>query len=195
MIKAIIFDCFGVLTTDAWLPFKFEKFGNDPEKFEEAGRLNALCDSGRISYDQFTQLIGDLSGYSGAQINKIISKNIANTELLSFIKEHLKPLFKLGLLSNAGANWLDELIGSSNVVLFDVINLSCQTGYIKPNISAYTNILFDLKIDNPEDCLFIDDQERYCDAAKALGLQVIVHKSNLSTVEQINNLLAAESDS
>ncbi|MDQ3093631.1 MAG: HAD-IA family hydrolase [bacterium] len=195
MIKAIIFDCFGVLTTDAWLPFKTEKFGSNPEKFEEAGRLNALCDSGRISYEQFTQMIGELSGIPGEQVKKIISTNVPNTDLLDFIKVHLKPRFKLGLLSNAGANWLGELIGVENIKLFDAINLSSETGLIKPSPEAYTKILSELQAEEPEEFLFIDDQERYCDAAKELGLKTIVHESNISTVEQINNLLAAESDS
>ena len=29
MIKAIIFDCFGVLAGDSWLPYKYELFDED----------------------------------------------------------------------------------------------------------------------------------------------------------------------
>src|SRR5690348_2888052 len=62
MIKAIVFDCFGVLTSDGWLPFKKKYFGHDSALTEEATSLNKQVDAGLISYDDFVPAVAKLAG-------------------------------------------------------------------------------------------------------------------------------------
>lgn len=195
MIKAIIFDCFGVLTSDAWLPFKKQNFGDDPSKFEEAGRLNALCDSGKISYNQFITQVGELAGVSSSEVDVAISKNVSDEKLFDYIDDSLKPHYKLAILSNAGANWLEELFSAEQIALFDSILLSCDTGFIKPQVEAYESALQALGVSDPKECIFIDDQARYCEAAEKFGLKTIRYRSREQAIQEIDQLLNADSDS
>src|SRR4051794_37978902 len=109
MIRAIIFDCFGVLTSDAWLPFKRRHFGDDPDRQAQATDLNKQVDAGLADYNDFIAGVAGLAGMTSAQARAEIENNVANEELFGYIEQRLAGSYKLGLLSNAGANWLDEL--------------------------------------------------------------------------------------
>ncbi len=174
MIKAIIFDCFGVLTSDGWLPFKRRHFGHDARLRAQATDLNKQVDAGLSDYDDFIVGIAELAGMTSEQARADIENNVFNAELFAHIEHSLKPKFKIGLLSNAGANWLDELFGHEQAQLFDVVNLSCDTGYVKPDERAYLTVAQALGV-APEECVFIDDQERYCIGARDVGMQAIVY--------------------
>lgn len=176
MIKAIIFDCFGVLAVDSWLPFKEERFGHNPKLFREAGDLNKQCDTGLISYDDFIIRIAKLAEIPTEQVREIIDDSPANKPLFTYIEQELKPAFKIGLLSNAGANWLDELFKPEQTQLFDAIALSFETGFIKPDPRAYIIIAQRLHV-IPEECVLIDDQVRYCHGAKEAGMEFIEYNS------------------
>lgn len=195
MIKAIIFDCFGVLTSDAWLPFKNQRFGDNPDKFEEAGRLNALCDSGKIGYDQFVQMIGDLAGITGAEVDRIISANVPNEPLFDFIASELHGHYQIGLLSNAGSDWLAELFQPDQLAMFSALTLSCDIGFVKPAPEAYQAAMSALGMDYPAECLFIDDQLRFIEGAEKIGMKTVAFNSTEQAIADINQALQADSDS
>jgi hypothetical protein len=58
MIRAIIFDCFGVLTTDAWLPFKNKYFAQNEVLMARASELNKQSDAGNVWNDRPRGQIG-----------------------------------------------------------------------------------------------------------------------------------------
>lgn len=176
MIKAIIFDCFGVLCNDGWLPLKRQYFGHDQALFEQAGDLNRQVDAGLADYQVFLQTIADLAGISPAEVRRRIEANPPNQELFDYITSELKPNYKLGLLSNAGANWLDDLFSQTQIDLFDAVALSYETGVTKPQPEAYRIIARRLEV-APEDCLFIDDQPAFCEAAEAVGMTALAYHS------------------
>jgi FMN phosphatase YigB (HAD superfamily) len=95
MIRAIIFDCFGVLTTDAWLPFKQQHFGHDPALFEQASDLNKRADGGFISVHEFLQAIADLAHMTVQEVQQALTNNVPNEELFRYVRE-LKPRYKIG---------------------------------------------------------------------------------------------------
>jgi hypothetical protein len=68
MVKAVIFDCFGVLATEAWLPFKSKYFGDDPERFETASDIARQVNRGLISGDDFIREISRLSGVKPIEV-------------------------------------------------------------------------------------------------------------------------------
>jgi FMN phosphatase YigB (HAD superfamily) len=181
-IQAIVFDCFGVLTTDGWLPLKANYFSHDPQLFQQATELNRQVDAGALTYAQFVARIAHLAGISAAAVRTAIESNVANQPLFDFIADRLKPRYRLGLLSNAGANWLDELFTPDQIKLFDAIALSYQTGYIKPQPQAYQSIADRLGLPLSA-CLLIDDQPAYCQAAIALGMPAIPYH-NLQQLER-----------
>lgn len=189
MIKAIIFDCFGVLTTDGWLPFKRKHFSNDPERELQATDLNKQVDAGLADYDQFLRDIAALAGVSVAEARVSIEDNVANQELFAYIRRVLKPRFKIGMLSNAGGDWIKDLFDKDQAELLGATSLSCQTGFVKPDERAYHDIANKLGVD-PGTCIFVDDQPRYCTAAEAVGMRTVVYQSTEQCIRDIDRLLA-----
>jgi len=188
MIKAIIFDCYGVLTTEGWLPFKHEYFDHDPALFQEAENLAIRVGAGHMGYDQFITDIAQLAGTSEQEARRRIETHTPNTQLFNYIQEELKPHYKLGFLSNAGNDMLTRLFTSEQIALFDEIHLSFQTGHVKPEAEAYVGIARNLGC-QPEECIFIDDQERYCAGAEAVGMHAIVYKTTDQLCAQLTPLL------
>lgn len=188
MIKAVIFDCFGVLTTDGWLPFKKKYFGDNSELFEEAGRLNVLADSGKIPANEFARLVAELAKIPAEQAVSEIWNSVTNTELFDFISSELVSKYKIGMLSNASGNFLEDLFTESQIELFNPISLSCDTGYVKPQEGAYNSIIDAIGLD-VEDCVFIDDQPRYIEGARRIGLKSILYQDFEQMKDELVQLL------
>lgn len=172
MIRAIVFDCFGVLTSDGWLPFKKKHFGHDPELSRQATDLNKQVDSGLADYQDFLHKVARLANVPMRMAKEAIEGNVANEELFGYIASELKPKYKIGLLSNAGANWLDDLFTPNQVTLFDATALSYETGVVKPDPRSYEAIVKRLKLE-PQECVFVDDQEKYVTGAKEAGMYAV----------------------
>jgi len=190
MIKAIIFDCFGVLSTDGWKQIREEYFARDEETMRRAMDMDKAVNAGMMSLDEFYAEIAATSGLSEEEVRKRIDGNSPNRLLLDFIRDELKPKFKIGMLSNAAANWLGELFEPEQVKLFDEVLLSYEIGAVKPEAVMYTTIVARLGM-QPEECLFIDDLERYCEAAKNLGMQAIYHHDTHDTIAKIKEIVGA----
>lgn len=190
MIKAVIFDCFGVLAHDGWLPFREAHFKDDPEKFDDATTLNKRSNAGLIDYDHFLEQIGQLAGVSAADARREIEDNPADTNLFSYIRTTLKPHYKIGLLSNASDYHLDDIFTAEQVGLFDEIVLSYQVGAVKPDPLIYQTIANKLGV-LPEECIFIDDQPWYAEGASAIGMKGIRFVDAKTTIETLEELLRA----
>ncbi|HLZ15317.1 MAG TPA: HAD-IA family hydrolase, partial [Candidatus Saccharimonadales bacterium] len=159
MIRAIVFDCFGVLATDGWLPFKERYFGHDTQKFAAASDLGRAADAGLIDFDEFIGQVSALAQVTDLDARSQIEHNVPNDALFAYIRDALKPKYKIGMLSNAGADWLHELFTPEQVALFDAVALSYEIGVLKPAPRAYEVIAERLGV-TPEACVFVDDQER-----------------------------------
>ncbi|MGH7241728.1 MAG: HAD family hydrolase [Candidatus Saccharimonadales bacterium] len=191
MIQAVIFDCFGVLVNDGWLPFKRKYFGDNPELFEQATTINKQVNAGLISYDDFIQGVAELAGIPKQQAYKEIEDNPVDRELVQYIRAQLKPHYKIGLLSNAGGNWLEHLFAPEQLKLFDATALSFELGFIKPDPRAYQAITDRLGV-SPEECVFIDDQERYCTGAREVGMQAIWYQDFEQARADLEKILGAD---
>jgi len=176
MLKAVIFDCFGVLTTEGLTPFINTYFGDSPDKEHQADALTDEVNLNHISYHEFIRRLAELANVPVSVAWSQIDANTANAELFDFIKSELKPKYKIGMLSNAAHNWINELFTPDQAALFDMIALSCEINAIKPNPKAYLTASQLLNV-KPEECLLIDDVERYCTAARAFGMTAIYYQS------------------
>jgi len=174
MIRAVIFDCFGVLVTETWSNFKQEQLGHDPELMQQGSDLLTQANAGLITHLDFEQRVAELAGLSLEDFRAIIDDTPANKPLFGYITE-LKLRYKIGMLSNAADDWLSHLFDESQLALFDGIVLSYEAGVIKPDARAYELIAERLEVPI-ENCVFIDDQERFCTAAKEAGMQAVVYR-------------------
>lgn len=190
MIKAVIFDCFGVLTSDGWKQIREEYFGNDERQMRHAVDIDKAVNAGFMEFGAFVQEVSRMTGLTEQEITNRIGRAIPNNILLGFIKTELKPRFHIGMLSNAANNWLDELFEPAQLKLFDQVVLSYQIGTVKPDPVAYIAISDKLGVE-PRECIFIDDQQRYTAAAEELGMTVIHHDDTHQTIAKLRELTRA----
>lgn len=191
MIKAVIFDCFGVLTSDGLLPFRKRYFGDDQEKIIQAVDIGKRVDAGLADYDDLIKELARLANKSEEATRSEIESNVADEELFTYIRDNIKPRYVIGMLSNAGANWLDELFQPWQVELFDGIALSYQIGVTKPAPEAYHAIANTLGV-LPEECLFIDDQQRYVFGATDIGMRGLVFTSTEQFIHNFEEMISSE---
>lgn len=190
MIKAVIFDCFGVLTTDGWKQLREEFFALDDKKMQHAFDIDKAVNAGYMDYNEFIQEIVNMSGLHESDVRSRLDGLRPNESLLTFIRDELKEKVQIGLLSNAAGNWLGELFEPWQAELFDVKVLSFEVGMVKPDPAVYELILKRLGVQANES-IFIDDSERYCVAAEGIGIHTIYHRDTSETIARIKELLNA----
>jgi HAD superfamily hydrolase (TIGR01509 family) len=176
MIKAIVFDCFGVLASEGLAPFLKKYFGHDPELMQKALDLSKEVDAGIVDYDAGIGRYAKMADMPEEAVRVQIEHNLPNEELFAYIKTELKPRYRIAMLSNAARDWLGEIFEPEQVALFDTIVLSYQTGFVKPDARAYQSVAAKLGLDMQE-CVLIDDQPRYVEGAKNAGMPVILYES------------------
>lgn len=193
MIRAIIFDCFGVLCTEGWLPFKRKYFSADAVLADQANDLSLRLNAGDVSNDEFVTAIADLAGVAKQEAISAIHHNVPDEELFTYIRDHLQGTYKLGILSNAGGDRLRELFSPEQIALFEVKSLSFRSGFVKPESGAYEQAAFGLGAEAGE-CVFVDDQERHCAGAREAGMRAIVYKDFEQFRDELEALLAKSRD-
>ncbi len=187
MIKAVVFDCFGVLTNDGWLAFK-NQYLHDEAARSEATELNRQADSGYIDQEQFERELARLAGVDAATVQRVIDGHVPNDALFAYIHDTLKPHYKIGLLSNVSADYTPELFAPEQNALFDAKTFSYELGVIKPHHAMYESIA--TKLDAlPEECVFIDDREQFVAGARDTGMQAIWYQDNDQLKTELQTLL------
>ena len=184
MIKAIIFDCFGVIITDALKQFleELRASGRNAEanKVVEIVRAN---NRGLIMPADSNQQIAELLGITVAEYRSYIDqREVKNIQLLDYIMQ-LRQSYKIALLSNIGIGSLTRRFEPGELEKhFDAVVVSGDIGHIKPEPEAYE--IAALRINTPPiECVFVDDREEYCAGARAVGMQALCYGS-LDTFKQ-----------
>jgi putative hydrolase of the HAD superfamily len=190
MIKAVVFDCFGVLTTDGWLFFKEKYLSDNSENKKTAEQANKEVDAGIIDYATFLAKLAKLVSLDEKQVKAVIESNVRNKALFEFIQYEIKPYYKVGLLSNASHNALERLFEERQIRLFDAAVFSFEVGTIKPASIMYERIAQKLNLETSE-CLYIDDQEKFVEGALLSGMQTIHFTNNENVMNKIRNKLDA----
>jgi putative hydrolase of the HAD superfamily len=174
-LRAVIFDCFGVLTTDGWRQIQDRELQDDQQRLT-AHQLERAVNTGEIGYDEFVTEVAALRGATIEATRAELVDTAANKQLFEFIRDTIKPRYQVGLLSNAADNWLDNLFEPWQVALFDEIVLSYAVGMVKPDPAIYDLIATKLGV-KPDECLFVDDIERFVTAARDAGMDGILFES------------------
>jgi epoxide hydrolase-like predicted phosphatase len=188
VIKAIIFDCFGVITTDSWRAFVDSL---PVEQVEQARYLNRQRDLGIIDHDTFMKDVKNLTSRAPLDIEKQLKNEIVKNEaLLGYIAELKKQGYKIGMLSNIATNWIREsLLVPAEQDLFDEMIFSYEVGMTKPDPRMFILMCERLRVSTHE-AIMIDDVESYCEAAKAEGLSAITFKDLSQLKSELSTLLS-----
>lgn len=190
MIKAVIFDFFGVLALRGAASFRKVYLAGYPEKNAAAQRLNDDLGRGNIGYDDFIDILAKLGGVSRDKVLEFTEDYQPNTELLDYIRQNLKPKYKIGIISNAGEDWVLKILGKDNLKLFDDVILSYRVGSIKPEPDIYGLSARNLGVNSAE-CVFIDDISRYCEGAEQVGMNSIWYQDFAGFKAELEKLLSA----
>lgn len=100
----------------------------------------------------------------------------ASYRWLPGMQELLGELHGLGVPMHAFSNYpswyalIEERLAISRFVPWSFV--SCRTGVRKPDPAAYARVLRDLAVP-PEACLFVDDREGNCEAARRSGMRAM----------------------
>lgn len=177
MIKAIIFDCFGVIITDALSELLAELETTDPEKAERViGLLNSASKGAMDLRASRIAVAAELGLTLDVYVEALRDGEVRNEPLLKYVKE-LRADYKTGLLSNVISGGLEARFPNDELSeYFDAVVASGDVGFIKPEPQAYEIIADRLKV-RLDECIMIDDREDYCLGAKGVGMQVIQYKS------------------
>ncbi|MEP6710504.1 MAG: HAD family phosphatase [Candidatus Saccharibacteria bacterium] len=171
MIRALIFDCFGVLYHGSLAHLRELTSPDDWRALED---LRVAYDRGFIAIADYYSGLSELIGKTPDEIDHMMrSDHIRNEPLIDFIRTHRKE-YKIALLTNIGTELLNRLFSPEEQTdFFDVVVESNKTGMLKPYPEIYMYAVEKLGL-TPQECLMIDDLETNIDGAEAVGMRGIV---------------------
>lgn len=187
MVKAIIFDCFGVLYGGSLETLaSMAPVGRRKDVYD----TNSAKDYGYINYQEYLAQIGEIINVSPEEVDSIMRQHHApNTELLEYAKG-LQNTCKTALLSNIGDQVIERLFDGKVDEYFTEVVLSYKEGIAKPNPDAFHLAATRLGV-HPEECVMIDDLASNCEGAELAGMRSIQHITNQSTIAKLTTLLEA----
>ncbi len=189
-IKAIIFDCFGVLVTSARVALK-----NDYPKFvRQIDDLDHQADYGLITRQQFNEGLSSLIGLTPKQIElRYWGGSVRVESSMKWLLELKKSgKYKIAMLSNVGKGFFNSYFNSTEQKeLFDTVVLSSDVDMAKPEIGIYQLIADKLGVKMSQ-CVMIDDTYLNIDAAKAAGMQGVWFISTGQAIHDLSKILKAE---
>lgn len=188
MIKAVIFDCFGVLTTDGWLAFCDKYFPSDDGRRAIAAELNRQTDAGLMTAAQFESEVARLAGIELGDARQVMDSHVRNDALFDYIRDEIKPHYKVGLLSNVSDDYTGELFTPEQNALFDEKTFSFEIGLLKPHPAMYETIAAKLGM-LPEECVFIDDREPFAAGAREVGMKALQYQDMPRLRQELSTIL------
>lgn len=183
MIKAIIFDFYGVIQGD---PYNIWLSRNKLSRSGEYSQLARQVDKGEIDRPKFLE---GLSKTIGREVTaEELYGNIPSIdiEIIELIAK-LKIKYQIGLLSNASATLRVKLDSMGLATLFDDITASSETGFAKPETEIFKISLDNLGVEASQ-AIFIDDSLNNIEAAELLGIKSIHYKDPASLKDTMRKL-------
>ncbi len=188
MIRAILFDCFGVLTESRWTA-RVSRL--EPEVRREVSDIHRAYERGFMQYPEYRDRVTELAGLTAQEADDMFINRRGyqkNKDLLAYIAE-LSAVYKIGLLSNAGTSWVrDTFLSADEASLFDDMVLSFEVGLTKPDPKIYQLACERMSIE-PSRAVFVDDMKDYCQAATMLGMKAVVYKDFVQFKHELEGLL------
>lgn len=186
MIKAIIFDIGGVVYTGTAADFSkavIDIFSLDPNSFN--AQLDTHIQDILLGHKSFYDLL-PISNSTKDRVFKALNQTYSvNTEVKDFILK-LKDSYKVGCVSNA----MDVDVEYDEVTnikeLFDPYINSCVCHIKKPSQQIFDLALMQLTL-SPEECVYIDDKEKYLEIPKMMGFKTIYYTDNQSLFPELKS--------
>ena len=207
MITTVISDFGGVLTTPLVQSFAavqdqtgipFEELGKAMARINEQEGKHPLyeLETGRLSEVDFLDKIGDaLEPELGHRPELHRFREIyfealhPNEPMIDLMREAKASGRRMGLLTNNVREW--EPLWRSMLPVDEIFEVVVDSGFVgcrKPDREIYDLTLERIGAD-AGDCLFIDDADVNCDAARALGMSAVHYRENDQAIPEIREML------
>jgi putative hydrolase of the HAD superfamily len=207
VIKALISDFGGVLTTPLSAGFlayqeeakiSLEELGLGIQRAADAHGEHPLyaLERGEITEQEFARRLEEQldGGFDLARLRHLYFERIEpNTPMIKFVGRQRERGLRTALLTNNVREWeplwraklpeLDEI--------FEVVVDSAFVGMRKPERGIY-----ELTVERlggglrAEECLFVDDLEINCEAARELGMTAVRFENAAQAIEELESALA-----
>jgi len=192
MIKAVIFDFFGVIGASTYQLIAENIQISSKKQLDAISDLHKSIDNGFVNQEEFLHQYAEIAGLSYEEFLKIYhdsnNRFSVSNKLLEYIASLKEQSYKIGLLSNVNKEAYEEFVKPIvRTNYFDVVMPSFQTGLVKPAISAFLTMSEKLSV-NPEEAVMVDDLESNCEAAEAAGLESILYTNFHTFKEEAANL-------
>lgn len=190
MVRAILFDCFGVIITDALKPIIEELDVTNPGLAERVMDVIHAYNLGLIDNKESSQQIADLMKISVDDWrDKIKQGEVKDSRVMSYIQELRMQGYKTALLSNIGQQSLHRRFDLKELEsCFNEVVTSGEVGVMKPDAEIYLHAARILGVD-PSQCIMVDDRESQCAGARAVGMQSVQYESFRQAKQAISKLL------
>jgi HAD superfamily hydrolase (TIGR01509 family) len=192
-IKAIIFDCFGVLYIDSRRSLLDTV---PPAQRQELADLFTSNNYGYFGRRAYLKQAASITGLTTAELSDYFAhEHRLNEPLVAFIQTELKPHYKIGLLSNIGRGWMDGFFSKHQLhELFDEVVLSGEEGMVKPQSAIFELMATRLNVPVAE-CLMIDDIAENCYGAEQAGMQPVQFHDNTQLFNDLNKIISTDRNS
>ncbi len=147
-------------------------------------------ETGKISTEEFYPWYGKKTGQDidltklDERFEKVFSLNKEMADLLVKLKKD----YRIVALSNTNKANYEFITKKYDVMkIFDGYVLSYKVGSLKPEKKIYKAAL-EKSLCKPEECLFIDDIEKFVIAAEKLGIKAIQYKNHSYLEEKLKEL-------
>jgi putative hydrolase of the HAD superfamily len=207
-ITTVISDFGGVLTTPLVQSFAavqdqtgipFEELGQAMATIQEKEGEHPLfeLEKGNLSEAGFLAKVGDaLEPALGHRPELHRFREIyfdalhPNQPMIELMREVKKRGFRMGLLTNNVREW--EPLWRSMLPVDEIFEVVVDSGFVgcrKPDREIYDLTLERMGDPLAEECLFIDDTDVNCDAARALGMSAVHYRYNEQAISEIREAL------
>jgi putative hydrolase of the HAD superfamily len=113
-----------------------------------------------------------------------------NEPMIDLMRKAKEGGHRMGLLTNNVREW--EPLWRSMLPVDEIFEVVVDSGFVgcrKPDREIYDLTLERLGGIAPEECLFIDDTDVNCDAARALGMSAVHYRDNDQAIGEIREAL------
>lgn len=189
MIKAIIFDFYGVIFSNLDWNVIDERIQKDADKAMKFKEYVRRANTGKLSSEAFMQKICILADDKNNPDSPAITPNPSMNYAVLGLIGRLNETYKFGLLSNGGHEHISRLfsgVGGTDM-FFDSVITSSDTKHIKPSKKAFMDMTTSLGV-KPGEALIIDDSPKHIAGARKAGLKTITFEDMAQTRDELEGM-------
>jgi putative hydrolase of the HAD superfamily len=207
-ITTVISDFGGVLTTPLIQSFAavqdqtgvpFEELAKAMAAIQEEEGRHPLfeLETGRITEADFLAKVGNrLEPVLGHRPELHRFREIyfdalhPNEPMIDLMREAKRAGHQMGLLTNNVREW--EPLWRTMLPVDEIFEVVVDSGFVgmrKPDLEIYDLTLERLGEPAPEECLFVDDTDVNCDAARELGMSSVHYRDNDQAIGDVRSAL------